>query len=137
MFGDKNPMGSIGGLIDLVTAVKNLVTSANQINQTLAQYLPNGSSIVLVSGTITPAGTTGAQTINKATGSVNFAAAAATLIVTNSIVSSSSIIIATVLTNDATMFYARAIPAAGSFTLIANAVPTAETRVGFLVITAV
>ncbi len=84
--------------------------------------------------TITAAGTTGAQTINKNAGSVNFAAAAASLVVTDSLVTANSVIVATVATNDATMKSAAAVPAAGSFTLYPNAAPTAETRVNFLVI---
>lgn len=88
-------------------------------------------------GTHTAAGTTGAQTINKASGSVNFAAAAASLVVTNSNVTTNSIVLAVVMTNDATMKSVQAVPASGSFTLYPNAVPTAETRVGFLVINVV
>ena len=83
--------------------------------------------------TVTAAGTTGAQTINKTTGSVNFAAAAASLVVTNSLVATTSIIICTIGTNDTTMKSVAAVAAAGSFTLYANAAATAETRVNFLV----
>lgn len=89
---------------------------------------------IVVDKTITALGTTGAQTINKTTGSVNFAAAAASLVVTNSLVTTSSIILATVGTNDATMRSVQAVAAAGSFTLFANAAATAETRVNFLVL---
>lgn len=84
--------------------------------------------------TITAAGTTGAQTINKTVGSVNFAAAATSLVVTNNRVTASSIIVATVATADATMKSVVAVAAAGSFTLTANAAATAETRVNFIVI---
>ena len=84
--------------------------------------------------TVTAGGTTGAQTINKTAGSVNFAAAASSLVVTNSLVTANSIIIATVATNDATMKSVQAVAAAGSFTLYANVAATAETRVNFLVI---
>lgn len=83
--------------------------------------------------TVTAAGTTGAQTINKATGTVNFAAAAASLVVTNSLVLTTSIIQLTVGTNDSTMKSALAVAAAGSFTIFPNANPTAETRVNFTV----
>ncbi len=83
--------------------------------------------------TVTAAGTTGAQTINKPTGSVNLAASAASLVVTNSLVTANSIIQLTVGTNDATMKSALAVAAAGSFTIYPNAVPTAETRVNFTV----
>jgi len=84
--------------------------------------------------TVTAAGTTTPQTINKNAGSVNFAAADASKVVTNSLVTANSIIIATVATNDATMKSVQAVAAAGSFTLYANAAATAETRVNFLVI---
>jgi hypothetical protein len=83
--------------------------------------------------TVTAAGSTGAQTINKTSGTVNFATAAASLVVTNSLVSASSIIICTVGTNDATMKSVQAVAGTGSFTIYPNAVPTAETRVNFLV----
>ena len=88
---------------------------------------------IYLSKTITAAGTTGAQTINKASGSVNFAAAATSLVVTNSLVTTSSVIIATVGTNDTTMKTVSAVAAAGSFTLFANAAATAETRVNFII----
>jgi len=81
--------------------------------------------------TVTAAATTGAQTINQPSGSVNFAAAATSLVVTNSLVTASSVIQCTVGTNDATMSAATAVAAAGSFTIRPNAAPTAETRVNF------
>lgn len=89
---------------------------------------------VLFNKTVTAGGTTGAQTIDKNAGSVNFAAAATSLVVTNSLVTTSSVIIATVATNDATMTSVQAVAGSGSFTLYANAAATAETRVNFLVI---
>ena len=84
--------------------------------------------------TVTAAGTTTPQTINKTAGSVNFAASDASKVVTNSLVTTNSIIVATVATNDATMTSVQAVAAAGSFTLYANSAATAETRVNFLVI---
>ena len=88
---------------------------------------------VVLDKTITAGGTTGAQTINKTSGRVNFAAAAASLVVTNSLVTANSIIICTVGSNDTTMKSVQAVAAAGSFTLYPNATPTAETKVNFLV----
>jgi hypothetical protein len=88
---------------------------------------------LIVPKTITAGGTTGAQTINKTAGTVNFAAAATSLVVTNSFVDANSIIIATVGTNDSTMKSVAAVAAAGSFTLHANAAATAETRVNWFV----
>jgi hypothetical protein len=93
----------------------------------------SSSQGVILTKTITAAATTGAQTINKTSGSVNFAAAATSLVVTNSFVSTSSVIIATVGTNDTTMKSVACVAAAGSFTMHAAAAPTAETRVNFLV----
>jgi lysophospholipase L1-like esterase len=92
------------------------------------------SSGISVSKTITAGATTGAQTINKVAGSVNFAAAATSLVVTNSKVSTSSVILATVATNDATMKTVLVVAGSGSFTIYANAAATAETRVNFLVL---
>jgi hypothetical protein len=89
---------------------------------------------IVVDKTITAVATTGAQTINKTAGSVNFAAAAVSLVVTNSLVTTSSIILATVGSNDTSMKSVQAVAAAGSFTLYANAAATAETRVNFLVL---
>ena len=100
----------------------------------------NGKALLIEKGyiaapvTITAGGTTGAQTINKMAGSVNFAGAATSLVVTNSLVTTNSIIIATVATNDTTMKSALAVAASGSFTIHANAAATVETRVNFLVI---
>lgn len=84
--------------------------------------------------TITAAATTGAQVINKVSGSVNFAAAAGSLVVTNSFVSSTSLIFCTVGTNDATMKAAAAVAGAGSFEIFPDVAPTGETRVNFLVL---
>ena len=84
--------------------------------------------------TVTAGGTTGAQTINKNAGTVNFAAAASSLVVTDSRVTTSSIIICTVGTNDTTLKSVAAVAGAGSFTLHASAAATAETRVNFLII---
>lgn len=89
---------------------------------------------IVVDKTITTAGTTGAQTINKTAGSVNFASSATSLVVTNSLVTTSSVILATVANNDTTMKSVAVVAAAGSFTLYANAAATAETRVNFLVL---
>jgi hypothetical protein len=87
-----------------------------------------------VDATLTAGGTTGAQTINKAAGSVNFAAAASSLVVTSDKVTASSIVICTVQTNDTTLKSVQCVPASGSFTMYANAAATAETKVGFIVI---
>lgn len=84
--------------------------------------------------TITSAGTTGNQTINKPTGTVNFAAGASSLTVTNSLCSANSIVICSVRTNDSTALIKNVVPASGSFVIRLNANATAETSVGFWVI---
>lgn len=83
--------------------------------------------------TITAAGTTGAQTINKPSGTVNFAAGATSLVVTNNTCTTSSIVLCVIRTNDATAVIKNVVPAAGSFTINLNAAATAETSVGFIV----
>ena len=89
---------------------------------------------IILDKTVTAGGTTGAQTINKTCGSVNFAASATSLVVTNNRVTTSSVIVATVATNDTTMKSVQAVAASGSFTLYANAAATAETRVNWIVL---
>lgn len=89
---------------------------------------------LIIPATMTATGTTGAQTINKASGSVNFAAGATSIGVTNSLVTTSSIVMPVVQTNDANSFTVRVVPAAGSFTIYLSAAPAAETKVGFFVI---
>ena len=84
--------------------------------------------------TNTATGTTGNQTINKPSGTVNIAAAGTTVTVTNSLVTASSIVFAVIRTNDATATIKNVVPSAGSFTINLNAATTAETSIGFFVI---
>lgn len=84
--------------------------------------------------TNTAGGTTGAQTINKPSGTVNFAAAATSLVVTNSLCTTSSIVFAVVRTNDTTATIKNVVPGSGSFTINLGAAATAETSVGFFII---
>jgi hypothetical protein len=84
--------------------------------------------------TVTATGTTGNQTINKMTGTVNVAAAGTTITVTNSLVGTSSIISVTARTNDATCSVKNYVPASGSFVINMTAACTAETSVGFMVV---
>lgn len=103
-------------------------------------YLDATSSIVLttdilsVPTTVTGGGTTGNQTINKISGTVNFAASASSLTVTNSFVGVNSLVFAVVRTNDATAVIKNVVPADGSFVINLTANTTAETSVGFFVI---
>lgn len=138
-----------GGYAGLTLFKINFKNAAN----TFTNFLTNASSAartytfpdkdITVSGvgddlvtskTITTAGTTGAQTINKSSGSVNFAALATSLVVTNNLVTANSIILCTIGTVDVTMNNAVAVAGNGSFTITANAAATAETRVNFVVI---
>ena len=84
--------------------------------------------------TNTAAGTTGPQTIDRPSGTVNFAIGASALVVTNSLCTTSSIVFATVRTNDATAYIKNVVPAGGSFTINLGANATAETSVGFFII---
>jgi hypothetical protein len=84
--------------------------------------------------TNTATGTTGAQTIDRPSGTVNFAAGASALVVTNSLVATTSIVFAVVRTNDSTAYVKNVVAAAGSFTINLGAAATAETSVGFWVI---
>jgi len=98
-----------------------------------SKFSVNNFGKIAMDATNTAGGTTGAQTINKPSGTVNFAAAASSLVVTNSLVTTSSIVHAMVRTNDSTAIIKNVVPAAGSFTITLNASATAETSVGFVV----
>lgn len=88
---------------------------------------------IVLDKTITAPGTTGAQTINKSTGRVNFAAAATSLVVTNSLATANSICHVTKATNDATMRLGACVAAAGTITIYADVAPAAETAVNFTI----
>lgn len=113
-------------------ATNNYIASWNGSVGEVLRVRTDGQIFLLT--TITASGTNGAQTINKPSGTVNFAAAATSLVVTNSLCTANSIIIATVRSNDTTMKSVQAVPAAGSFTLFANAAATAACSVGWLII---
>jgi hypothetical protein len=83
--------------------------------------------------TITAAGTTGNQTINKVFGRVNVAAGNGSVTVTNSLVTADSHVIPFLLTNDATAKSWSALPMSGSFTINHNAAATGEVAIGFVV----
>lgn len=94
---------------------------------------------IVVDKTITSIGTTGAQTINKTSGSVVFAGGAVSLLVTNSKAiaptsgATGSIIICQIRTADATAVLGSVVCAAdGSFTINMKVAPTGATRVDFI-----
>jgi len=84
-------------------------------------------------GTVTPALTTGAQTINKPCGSVNIAGGQTSIVVTSTLVTTNSIIQAIPATNDLTCTALKAVPSSGFFTMYCNATATAETSLRFMV----
>lgn len=94
------------------------------------------SGLMSISGTLTAAGTTGAQTINKPQGSVNFAAGASTLVVTNSLcgVATTYNVFPVVYGADATGTTVRVTKGTGSFTFTLIAAATSEIAVGWIVI---
>lgn len=108
--------------------------------EVLSTYAGAGNATFTVDGqfqvpyTNTAGGTTGAQTINKISGSVNFAAAAQTLVVTNSFALTTSHIFVQVEGTDTTAKTARVTKASGSFTITLDAAATAETKVSFFVL---
>jgi|11BtaG_2_1085332.scaffolds.fasta_scaffold26358_1 hypothetical protein len=123
-----------GQLSAMENLEKGLDVVVTQVQKLVEMIHTGGLDSLAIDKTITAAATTGAQTINKAAGSVNFAAAASSLVVTNSLVNTKSVIIATVATNDATTKAVQAVAANGSFTLYPDTAPTAETRINFIVI---
>lgn len=83
--------------------------------------------------TMTAWGTTGNQTINKPTGSVNIAAAGSTVTVTNSTVLATSIVHCVIMTNDSTAILKNVVVSAWSFVITTTAAVTAETKIWFVV----
>jgi hypothetical protein len=130
--------GSASGRLNVVGANSSGGTNAIRVQNSLLTDLhtiQNNGKVTYLA-TNTGAGTTGAQTIDKPSGTVNFAAGASALVVTNSLCTANSIIFAEVRTNDATATVKNVVPAAlgGSFTINLSAAATAETSVGFFII---
>lgn len=102
-----------------------------------AQWIKAGSlrlgGNIEVDNTITAAGTTGNQTINKMAGTVNIAAAGTTVTVTNSFVTANSLINVQLRTNDSTAWIKNYVPGAGSFVINLGAAATAEVSIHFIV----
>lgn len=113
--------------------------SVEELRQELEWLHKRINEVFLVSDikldrTLTPAGTTLPQTINKIAGSFNLAAGESSKTITNSFVDANSLVLCVIQTNDTTAITKNAVPAAGSFTYRTTAAVTAETRIGFLVI---
>lgn len=103
-------------------------------NNNIGIFSTQGAISQLLSRTVTPAGTTGAQTINKQAGTVNVAAGAASIVVTNSTVTTTSIPFVVLRTADGTCTFVKsAVSTANTLTITLNANCTAETSVGFII----
>lgn len=103
-------------------------SGATWTNQLVLDTLRIDTSLS-IEGTITGAGVTGNQTINKPSGTVRFAAAGTNLIVTNSLATTGHRVLATVCTNDSALKSVQAVVTNGAFTLFANAAANAECEV--------
>lgn len=125
---DVNSSAGVSGQL-----LKSIGTAAEWTDDIVADTLRIDGTLS-TEGTITGAGTTGAQTINKLSGTCRFAAAATSLVITNSICTTSHRVLATVVTNDTTLKSVSAVPSTGAFTLNANAAATAETEVFWMLV---
>jgi hypothetical protein len=121
----------VGGVVLIQTAPAG--SSGSSLNALVTQVTVASNGLVSYPTTVTAGGTTGNQTINKLTGTVNIAAAGTTVTVTNSLVSASSIVLCVIRTGDTTARIANVVPASGSFTINIVAA-TAEVSIGFLVV---
>lgn len=110
--------------------------SINPFTGQLEKTNPVSASVNLdnIPQTVTPTGTTGNQTINKAAFSVNFAAGMISLTINNSFVTANSIIVCTVAFVDTDMTTVAISQTNGSFTIWPNQSPVLETRVNCIVI---
>lgn len=124
--------GAIKGAISNQLHIDNQLRATPLIGGDFTAFNVQLNGDVWLSKTVTAGGTTGAQTINKTTGTVNFAGGASSLIVTNSLSTVNSIIMSTARTNDATCSVKNVVADAGSFTITMTAACTDATSVGFL-----
>ena len=120
-----------GGSVIIQTAPAG--SSGSSLNALVTQVTVASNGLVSYPTTVTAGGTTGNQTINKLTGTVNIAAAGTTVTVTNSLVSANSIVLCVIRTDDTTARIANVVPTSGSFTINIVAA-TAEISIGFLVV---
>jgi len=121
-----------GGAIDL--QVTPAGTSGTSVNSHISAFKINGDTSIQVPSTVTTGGTTGNQTINKASGTVNVAASGTSVTVTNSLVTANSLIMTNIRTNDATAVIKNVVASAGSFVINMATAPTGEVSIGFFVI---
>jgi hypothetical protein len=135
--------GDIGVNVSSSTARLDVRSAGNQSTTDIANFEnSDGADILRIRSdgkntyraTNTATGTTGAQTINRPSGTVNFAAGATSLVVTNSLCTTSSIVLPVMRTNDATALIDSVVPGNGSFTINLTAAAAAEISVGFFII---
>ncbi len=124
----------------------DVVSRSGELNPAATQALDNTSLGLTTPGVVKASeyrasyldssGTPGAVTNNSPRGRVAFAAAAASVVVTNNLVTAASMVIATLRTPDTGLTsILRVLPAAGSFTIIANAASTGTAaQADFLVV---
>jgi hypothetical protein len=92
------------------------------------------AGLIVQDSTVTSAGTTGNQTINKPSGTVNIAAGGTSVTVTNSLVTATTNPYATLVTNDVTATGIKCITrTAGSMTITLTAAATAEVAIAWSV----
>ncbi|MDB9976293.1 hypothetical protein OAD59_00430 [Flavobacteriaceae bacterium] len=111
--GDKIEGGTIAA-ITVTTLTSNKILASNKI--------------------ITPAGTTGNQTIDATAGSVNFSSSDTTLTVTNNLVDANSVVILTRGTAVSANRNISVVPSSGQFIITLDASFGVETKIFFLVI---
>lgn len=146
LYGYNNPEGFFYFSNNIAGGLYSWGDDGSAINHTniILDATNNKAYIYAASGTtfdgpinlpkvITPAGTTGARTINAPTGSVNFAIGASSLVVTNSLVTADSVIQCTIAKNDNNFTALQITQATGSFTIYALSPPASETRVNFTI----
>jgi len=96
-------------------------------------YAALKTSVLQVDATITPAATTGTQTINKAAGTINVPINVSTIYITNSLVTTNSLVFVMQRAADTTGRITSAVPTTGLIT-IATVTNTATASVGFFVV---
>lgn len=121
----------VAGAVIFYTAPAGASSSTRNTFVECARFTTTG--VLAFPTTITAGGTTGNQTINKQSGTVNIAAAGTTVTVTNSLVTTSSIVMAVIRTADATARLTNVVPGTGSF-VINIVAATAEVSIGFVVL---
>jgi hypothetical protein len=119
---------------DIIFQTSDAEASSSTLQTLTTKYTIKKNGVQDYPTTVTAGGTTGDQTINKVSGTVNFAAGATAITVTNSLVSTTSIVFAVVRTNDTTATIKNVVPGSGSFVITLTAAATAETSVGFFTI---